>query len=45
MLGREWGCFILCGILGLGAVDMRDIPVRGMLWMLGGVMLKFAQDV
>jgi hypothetical protein len=32
-------------ILSLGAVDMRGIPGWGMLWMLGGVMLNFAEHV
>jgi hypothetical protein len=42
LLGREWGRFILRFILGLGSVDGRDIPGWGMLWMLGGLVLKFA---
>jgi hypothetical protein len=45
LLCCERGCVILRGILGLGAVDRRDVPGRGMLWMLGGVMLELAQDV
>jgi hypothetical protein len=45
LFGSERGCFILRGILSLGAVDRRDIPGRGMLWVFGGVMLKLAQDV
>jgi hypothetical protein len=42
LFGCEWGCFILRCILSLGAVDGRDIHGRGMLWMLGGVVSKFA---
>jgi hypothetical protein len=37
--------FHLLYILSLGAVHGRDVPGRGMLWMLGGVMLKFAEHV
>jgi hypothetical protein len=31
--------------MSLGAADRRAVPGRGMLWVLGGVVLKLAQDV
>jgi hypothetical protein len=45
LCGCEWRCFIFCCILGLGAVEGRDVPGRGMLWMLVDVILKFSEQV
>jgi hypothetical protein len=45
LLCSERWHFIPLGILSLGAVDWRDVPGRGVLWLLGGAVLKLAQDV
>jgi hypothetical protein len=45
LLRSERWRFIPRVILSRGAVDRRDVPGRGMLWVLGGVVLKLAEDV
>jgi hypothetical protein len=45
LLCSERWRFIPRGILSLGALDQRDVPGRGVLWVLGGVVLKLAQDI